>query len=154
MDIPAKNYIFASLFLLANRLQTLGDMVTEEITLKQWLLLIMILNIGKEHPSVTEIARFMGSTRQNTRKMLDVLSAKGYVALRTNPQDKRNLVVSLTPQTFAFFSRFETKGDDFLEQLFYGIDADLLEGTMRTFIMIFDNLERMEEQYGKNSGNL
>ena len=56
MEIPAREYLFGSIFLLANRLQTLGDGYLEEVTLKQWLLLIMIRVMDKEQPSVTEVA--------------------------------------------------------------------------------------------------
>ena len=76
MEIPAREYLFGSIFLLANRLQTLGNGYLEEVTLKQWLLLIMIHVMDKEQPSVTEVADFMGSTRQNVRKMLEVLEGK------------------------------------------------------------------------------
>lgn len=154
MNVSAKQYIFGSLFLLANRLQTLGDTALQEITLKQWLLLVVILNMEKDQPSVTEVAEFMGSTRQNVRKMLEVLATKGYVVLGTNERDKRNLTVSLSPQTFQFFTQFDEKGTAFLEQFFYGMDDALLESTRRTFETIFKNLERMEEQYGKHSSNL
>lgn len=146
MDASTKEYVFGSLFLLANRLQTLGDAFLEEITLKQWFLLIMILNIPKEAPSITDIAEFTGSSRQNVRKMLDVLAGKGYVTFSVSQRDKRNMTVSLTPQIFQFFNKFEAKGTVFLEQLFYGINDDLLEGTRRTFETIFINLERMEKE--------
>lgn len=154
MDVSAKEFIFGSLFLLANRLQKLGDTALEEITLKQWFLLIMILNIGKKEPSVTEIADFMGSTRQNVRKMLDVLSTKNYVTLGINERDKRNLTVSLTPQVFQFFTKFEETGAIFLEQLFYGLDDDSLTSTRHTFETIFENLERMKEEYEKCDSHL
>ena len=74
--IPTKEFLFGSIFLLSNKLQALGDGYLKEITLKQWLLLIMIQTINKEQPSVTEVAAFMGSTRQNVRKMLEALEKK------------------------------------------------------------------------------
>lgn len=144
MNIETKQYLFGSIFLLSNKLQTLGDNYLQEITLKQWFLLMMIHNINKKQPSVTEIASFIGSTRQNVRKMLDVLAGKGYVELTVNPQDKRNLSVLLTSQTYDFFTRFEDKGNDFLQELFHDIDSDLLESSRRTFELLFENIERME----------
>ncbi len=144
MDNSTKEYIFGSIFLLANKLQTLGDTVLEKITLKQWLLLIVIFNMKKKQPSVTEIAESMGGTRQNVRKMLEVLSAKGYVTLCVNKRDKRNLSVALTEQTFLFFTQFEAKGAAFLEQLFAGIHPDLQENTRITVEALFNNLEKMK----------
>lgn len=147
MEFPAREYLFGSIFLLANRLQTLGDGYLEEVTLKQWLLLIMIHVMDREHPSVTEVADFMGSTRQNVRKMLEVLEGKGFVELLANPLDRRTLSVALTPKTEQFFARFQAKGDAFLDQLFAGIPPEELAVTCRTVEALFENMERMGEEH-------
>lgn len=151
MNASSKEYLFSSIFLLANKLQTLGDVFLEKMTLKQWLLLIMIFNMEKKQPSATEIAESIGSTRQNVRKMLEALSAKGYITLCVNEQDKRNLSVALTEKTLMFFARFEARGADFLEELFDGIHPDLQESTKITVELLFNNIERMETKYGKSN---
>lgn len=145
--IPTKEFLFGSIFLLSNKLQALGDGYLKEITLKQWLLLIMIQTIDKEQPSVTEVAAFMGSTRQNVRKMLEALEKKGYVILSQNEKDKRNLSVVLTSQTQHFFEQFEAQGDALLEQLFQNIRPEQLATTRQTFDTLFENIERMEEAH-------
>ena len=48
MEIPAREYLFGSIFLLSNKLQALGDGYLKEVTLKQWLLLIMIHVMDKD----------------------------------------------------------------------------------------------------------
>ena len=147
MEIPAREYLFGSVFLLSNKLQALGDGYLEEITLKQWLLLIMIHVMEKDQPSVTEVADVMGSTRQNVRKMLEVLEGKGFVELLANPLDRRTLSVALTPKAEQFFARFQSKGDAFLDRLFDGIPPEDLEATRRTVEALFENMERMGEEY-------
>lgn len=154
MEMEPKEYLFGSIFLLSNRLQALGDSYLQEITMKQWFLLVMIHHMGKELPSITEVAAFIGSTRQNVRKMLEVLSAKGYVQLTVNPQDKRNLSVSLSEQTYLFFKEFDGKGTAFLEQFFSGISPELLEHSRETFETLFQNMDRMEQSNEKNSSHL
>lgn len=47
-DATTKGYLFGHLFLLANRLQALGDAYLAEMTTKQWLLLIVIFNMEKK----------------------------------------------------------------------------------------------------------
>lgn len=147
MNIPAKEFIFASIFLLSNKLQTLGDSLLQEITLKQWLLLMTIDSLKKDPLSVTELAVFIGSSRQNVRKMLGTLENKGYVNLLQNTQDKRNLSVSLTAKARDFFVRFEPNGDAFLVQLFEGVTLHQLECTKTTMETLFENHERMEQKY-------
>lgn len=147
MEIPAREYLFGSIFLLSNKLQALGDGYLEEITLKQWLLLIMIHVMEKDQPSVTEVADVMGSTRQNVRKMLEVLEGKGFVALCANPLDRRTLSVALTPKAEQFFARFQSKGDAFLDRLFDRIPPEDLAATRRTVEALFENMERMGEEH-------
>lgn len=144
LDIDAKEYLFGSLFLLANKLQILGDNYLEEITLKQWFLLMMIENLDRKQSSITEVAAHIGSSRQNVRKMLEILEAKGYVELSQNLHDKRNLSVELTPQSFQFFENFETKGAIFLDRLFQDISSEQMEISRKTFETLFENIKRME----------
>lgn len=145
--METKEYLFGSIFLLSNRLQMLGDRYLQEITVKQWFLLVMMHHLDKESPSITEVSAITGSTRQNVRKMLEVLSEKGYVKLSVNPQDKRNLSVTLTAQTYEFFTLFDDRGNAFLEQLFSGISPELLEGSRKTFESFFQNMDEMEKHY-------
>lgn len=145
MKLETKEYLFGSIFLLSNKLQVLGDSYLKEITVKQWFLLVMIHNMEKELPSITEVSTYIGSTRQNVRKMLEVLSAKGYVQLTTNPDDKRNLSVSLTAQTYLFFEQFDDKGTIFLEQFFNDISPELLESSRQMFEALFQNMDTMEK---------
>lgn len=152
--METKEYLFGSIFLLSNKLQALGDSYLKEITMKQWFLLVIIHNMDAKQPSITEVAGFIGSTRQNVRKMLEVLSAKGYVQLAVNPQDKRNLSVSLTEQTYNFFEEFDGKGTAFLERFFAGISEELLESSRKTFEALFQNMDRMENGDEKSSGDL
>ena len=147
MEVPTREYLFGSIFLLANRLQTLGDGYLEEVTLKQWLLLIMIHVMDRDQPSVTEVADFMGSTRQNVRKMLEVLEGKSFVTLSANSLDRRTLSVALTPKTEQLFVRFQAKGDAFLDRFFDGIPPEDLEATRRTVEALFENMERMGEEH-------
>ena len=144
MDIATKEYLFGSIFLLSNKLQMLGDQYLQEITLKQWFLLMMIHTLGNKNPSVTEVAGYIGSTRQNVRKMLKVLEPKGYVKLTQNTDDKLNLSITLTEQTRTFFERFNDKGTAFMNTLFSDISDESLESCRKVFDALFQNIEKME----------
>ena len=146
MEIPTREYLFGGIFLLSNKVQSLGDGYTGDITLEQWLLLMMTHVMDKKQPSVKEVCHVMGSTRQNVRKMLVVLEGKGFVGLSANPLDRRTLSVALTPKTEQLFVRFQAKGDAFLERLFDGVPPEDLNVTRRTVEALFENMERM----GKN----
>ncbi len=105
---------------------------------------MMIENLGRKQSSITEVAAHIGSSRQNVRKMLEILEAKGYVKLSQNPQDKRNLSVELMPQSFQFFENFKAKGAVFLDLLFQDIPSEQMEISRKTFETLFENIKRME----------
>ena len=107
----------------------------------------MIHVMDRDQPSVTEVADFMGGTRQNVRKMLEVLEGKSFVTLSANSLDRRTLSVALTPKTEQLFVRFQAKGDAFLDRLFDGIPPEDLEATRRTVEALFENMERMGEEH-------
>lgn len=143
-NIEMKQQIFGVIFLVSNKLQTIGDSILDELTLKQWFLLIFVSNMEKDNPSVSEIAEFIGSTRQNVRKMITALESKGYVSTKVRKDDRRNLEVTLTSLTFDFFKKFEERGNNFLEELFTGIPETDLSITNKVLQTLLNNILKME----------
>ena len=70
--------LFASLFILQNRLQTAGEKLQTEISMKQWLLLAMA-ECCPEPRTLTNIGELMGCSRQNIKKLA---AASGTVVCR------------------------------------------------------------------------
>ena len=134
-------FIFGSVFLLANKLQIAGDKITEELTTKQWFLLVMISKMDKELPSMTDIANFTGSTRQNITKMLLILEKKGYITISTLPEDKKSMRVTLTEKCGEHFASKEKSGNELLEKIFAGISLDKLRSVSEVFMAMFENLD-------------
>lgn len=138
--VEQEQIVFGMMFLAANKLQAAGDNFLPEVTVKQWLLLIMVSKMDKKSPSITEIAEFTGNTRQNVKKMVDILEKKNFVCVQKQLGDKRNLSVSLTPKTYDFFSTHEQAGNEFLKRIFQDIPTENLRCTADTFSRLIDNL--------------
>ncbi|MFC0903361.1 MarR family winged helix-turn-helix transcriptional regulator [Clostridium sp. MT-14] len=99
--------IFASIFILQNRLQTIFDKADPFLTLKQFMLLVMIKHTtGKT--TFTHLGKLSGSSRQNIKKLAASLEKKGFITIRKNPVNKRNTSIQLTE-----------KGDSYFEEVFY-----------------------------------
>lgn len=120
-DKENQQFIFGCIFLLSNKLQLLGDKVTQEITLKQWFLLNMIQNMDNKSPNFMEIAKVIGTSRQNVIKMISVLEKKGMVKLQPSKTDQRAVYVTLTQKCFDYFASKENAGNTLLDTLFSGI---------------------------------
>lgn len=136
-------FVFATIMLLANRFQTRLDKYMGDLTLKQWLLLCMASQFEKEEVSVNELAAFVGYTRQNIKKMLDLLASKGYIAVDRSTRDKRAYCVKLTDKTYSYFKEFEDLGDKLLAELFQKIPTQELTVTAKTLMSLLDNIEKL-----------
>ena len=66
-----KKAIFSSLFIAANKLQTLFDNHIPQISLKQFMLL-SIVRQSKESLTFTQLGNILGCSRQNIKKLVDV----------------------------------------------------------------------------------
>lgn len=141
MERRNQQYIFGVIFLLANKLQLLGDKVTEEITLKQWYLLNILTQMDKKFPNYNDIAKVVGTTRQNVSKMVSVLEKKGMVELKPSETDQRAIYVSLTQKSFDYFSSKDYAGSIFLDKLFNGFSS--VETEQLAFLLgrVFQNTE-------------
>jgi DNA-binding MarR family transcriptional regulator len=125
--------------LLANKLQIWGDGILEDITLKQWFLLMLISKMAQK-PTIKEIADFSGTSRQNTKKMLEQLAKKNYIRINKSKTDDRALNVVLTKKTYSFFADNEKKTNDSLRTLFTEIHDDELvitEKTLEKILAVF-----------------
>ena len=70
--------LFTSIFVIQNRIQTAGEKIQNELSMKQWLLITIISVCPKPH-TLTNIGRMMGCSRQNVKKLVMVLEEKGYI---------------------------------------------------------------------------
>ena len=83
---------FGTIFVLANKLQILGDRLDPRLTVKQWLLLAGIASTADGQPTLSTLATRIGSSRQNVKKMAIILEREGFVSLSKDPQDARALL--------------------------------------------------------------
>lgn len=98
-----EEFIFGSILLFANKLQIIGDRILPDLTLKQWFLLLMISKMDANEKSVNTISSFIGSSRQNVKKMLIHLESKGFISIHKSQKDSRALNVELTKKSYQYF---------------------------------------------------
>jgi len=146
-ETDKKAFIFGNLFALSNRLQVIGDKFDEKITVKQWLLLALLMHSGKESLSLGELADLGGSSHQNTKKMASLLEKQGFLKMEKSPEDARVLQVSITSDCLAYLRGREEKEVVFLEQLFQGFSPETLQGLCEGFSQLGRNIELMEKEH-------
>jgi len=134
--------IFSTLFIAGNRLQTLFDTRIPEISLKQFMLLSVVRH-SPEPMTFTELGKLLGCSRQNIKKLAQVLERKGFLSIQPSPSDARALRVVPTGRAEQFFQtefpRYERELQ-FLFEVYTEEEISTLFGLMTRLYEGIDNL--------------
>lgn len=137
--------LFGGTFVLANKLQLLGDKVVKGLTTKQWFLLANLIDLSKsETATVSKLAEVMDSSRQNTARMLESMEKEGLVTVKQSDSDKRTRIVSITAHGLTIAKESEISSQGFLSEVFDGISEEELRTASKVTLKMVENLERLK----------
>lgn len=139
-DLEQKAYIFGTIFTLSNKLQVLGDEFDKNITIKQWLFILGISQFN-EPPTISEVANFIGYSRQNAKRIAAALHERGYVTIIKDKNDARALRIELTPKCTGYFEKRYEREIEFLDKLFTGFDPELTCSIYKGLIGLEQNIK-------------
>ncbi len=143
--IPADAYVYGMIFTLANRMQSVGDKRDDEVTTMQCFMLANLMLFEDYQLNLGQMAELLGTSRQSTRKMADLLMKKGYLDLQKDREDARNIRISLTEKGKRYYSEREKQESRYLDQLFDGFEDDLLEKMKEGLTKLFENVTSYEK---------
>lgn len=135
--------LFGLFFAFSNRLQVAGDQFYEEITCKQFFLLICLSVFKQYSPSINELSDVMGSSHQNVKQIVNKLEEKGFVRIVVDNDDKRKLRVEMTEKMDSFKERYQQQEIDFMELLYKDVSQEDISITLQTLIKLENNLKKM-----------
>jgi DNA-binding MarR family transcriptional regulator len=145
--IDKHKYIFGSLFLLANKLQVIGDQYLgrEGITTKQWFLTVMLSQFRDNPPMLSEVAELMGSSRQNVKQLALKLEGKGFLIIQKDEKDARALRLKFTEKSKTFWGKREKQDNQFIQDLFKDFSEEEADIIYRGFGKLFEKIEKLEK---------
>lgn len=142
----AKYLLFGGTFVLANKLQFVGDKLVDGLSTKQWFLLRNLMEMPEEPPpTITQVAQAMDTTRQNITKMLEVMAREGLVTLKGSESDHRSRSVCITALGREYGQRTAKNAQGFLARLYEGIHQDELDVAGEVLKKMVQNLQGMQE---------
>ena len=147
-ELEQKAYIFGVIFTLSNSLQILGDAFDKNITVKQWLFIAGAAKFS-EPPILSEVAGFIGYSRQNAKRLATALEGRGFLTISKDANDARALRISLTPKCTEYFKKREQKELKFLDELFTGFDTELTDRFYKGLLKLEKNINIMGKKYEK-----
>ena len=137
--------IFGNLFRVYNRLQTKIDNVMEEITSKQWFV-ILALEMFEEPPTLKELAIKCDYSHQNTKQIVNKLKEKDFVKIVEDIEDKRAIRIVLTDKIKSWSKENEEVSRKFLEIMFSTLDNEEIKVLSNTLFKIYDQLGKTDEK--------
>lgn len=146
MNIADKQkFIFGSLFLLANKLQVIGDhyLGEEGMTTKQWFLTVMISQFGDTPPTLSEVAELMGSSRQNVKQLALKLEEKEFLKIEKDEKDARALRLKLTEKCRLFWEKRQNQDEQFVRELFNGFSSEEIDAVYNGLGKLFSKIEEI-----------
>lgn len=139
--------IFSTLFIAANKLQTLFDNRIPEVSLKQFMLL-SIVRQSEEPLTFTQLGELLGCSRQNIKKLAAVLAKKGFVVIQQSPHDPRAMWIRPTEKVNAFFANDFAKYQEELKYLFEVYTDKEIETLFLLLTKLYSGIENLNKKVG------
>lgn len=142
--------IFSTLFIAGNKLQTLFDNHIPEISLKQFMLL-SIVRQSKEPLTFTQLGNLLGCSRQNIKKLADVLMKKGFITIQQSPLDTRAMCICPTERVNDYFQNDFSQYQEELKYLFEVYTQKEIETLFLLLSKLYAGIENLQNAV-ENSG--
>lgn len=142
--------VFSTLFIAGNKLQTLFDNHIPQVSLKQFMLL-SIVRQSKEPLTFTQLGNLLGCSRQNIKKLADVLVKKGFVTMEQSPLDARALRLCPTEKVNGFFQNDFSEYQEDLKYLFEVYTEKEIETLFILLSKLYAGIEHLEKRVSGNS---
>ncbi len=148
--VESPYFLLGLLSAFDNRFQAVADRLIGEISWKQFFTVICI-TLCRESPTIQQLADVMGTSHQNCKQLLLKLEKKGFVALTTDPADRRRQRIALTESCMRFCRQNDERSAALLQQMFAGIPAEDILTTIRTIMQMEKQLGGLESAAPENN---
>lgn len=133
--------VFASIFILQNRLQTACEKVQTGMSMKQWLLLAMAESCPPPR-TLTRVGARMGCSRQNVKKLAMSLQSRGF--LRMTRGAGNAVYLEPTDAAHEYFRGMTGRQTTVLDLLFSDFSPDQTALLFEAVAKLYDGVERVE----------
>ena len=145
-EVEDKQFVFGTLFVLTNKLQTLLDRTLSDynMTAKQWFLSTVIESLFDSPPTLKEVADVMGYSHQNVKQVALKLQQKEFLKIERDKYDGRAIRLELTEKSYLFWEKMQKSGEKFLTDVYKDLNHEELVVLRKSITKILINLQDME----------
>lgn len=137
--------IFSTLFIAGNRLQTIFDRRIPQVSLKQFMLLSIVWQ-SEEQLTFTQLGDLLGCSRQNIKKLAEVLRKKGFITIQRSPDDPRAMCICPTEKVADFFQKEFRQYEGELKYLFEVYTDREIETLFLLLSKLYAGIENLEKK--------
>lgn len=135
---------FSSLISVSNKLQIAGDQYCEPLTSRQYMTMLAILHLPKEETTLINIAKKLGTTKQNITQLIKSLEKKEFISIIPSKKDKRSVNVCVTDLGMDTMVKCGREGTiNFMADIFKEFSKEEIEALWKLLIKLysFDGVE-------------
>lgn len=139
--LEMEKYSLVVLFLIQQRWSYIinKEFSEDQITTKQWLLLVILGNAFNRPPSMQEMAEAMSTTHQNVKQLATRLEDRGLLNIERDPNNKRILRLKVTENFDKFWKERSESDMRSIKELFNG----LTDEEVKNLFEIMSKLEKL-----------
>lgn len=137
-----KNLLFANVFIQENLLHAIVDR-NSEISSKQWLLMAVCKSFS-EPQDLSALAKYMGCSRQNIKKLALQLEKKGYILLIKSKSDARSICVEITEKGLEFNRKNTAMAESIHNALFKYFSDEDIDKYFELSLKMIQGIENLE----------
>lgn len=143
-DIDERYRVFGMIFLLSNKLETVGNTFLGELTTKQWFFMLVLTTFFESPPTLSQLANQMGTSHQNSKQLAIRLQEKGFLSIEKDEQDNRVLRIVSTWKIKKYVKIRQDKDHHFIED-FFGVLTKLeIKELDKILFKLMDNIQTIE----------
>lgn len=147
--LEMEKYMLVILFLIQQRWTYIinKEFAKDNITTKQWLLLVILGNVFDHDPSMQEMAEAMSTTHQNVKQLATRLQDSGFLKIERDPNNKRILRLKFTEQCYKYWEKRDEPDIESITNLFKVLDDE----EIKSLFSIMNKLEKLSQvQYNES----
>lgn len=98
-------------------------------------------------PTLSEVAKVMGTSRQNLKQLAIKLENKDLLKIEKDENDSRIIRLSITKKSEEFWEKRQDKDIEFITNLFKGLTLDEIDAMYKGFNKLYDNILKFGEKF-------
>lgn len=130
-DLILMRNVYSALILLAKDLEKHDTRNREGLTLRQYMTIRAADSLPEGDNSMVNIARIIGTSKQNVTRLIPVLEKKGFVTREVFDNPRRGVNITVTDSGHNAIDDYADIGKRYITDIFYDFNEEELKDLLR-----------------------